>query len=105
MSLSRELFLGFVKTHILYHAGKEPVYGLWLIEELAHHGYKLSAGTLYPMLHALEEEGLLESERQVSMGKARKYYRLTEAGRVTLHEARSKAVELLNEIRDDTGTP
>ncbi|NMC01995.1 MAG: PadR family transcriptional regulator, partial [Chloroflexi bacterium] len=50
-SLSRELFLGFVKAHILYHAGREAVYGLWLIEELARHGYELSPGTLYPILH------------------------------------------------------
>ncbi|MEE8392587.1 MAG: helix-turn-helix transcriptional regulator, partial [Anaerolineae bacterium] len=49
----RELFLGFIKIHILHHAGQEPVYGLWLIEELAHHGYTVSPGTLYPTLHSL----------------------------------------------------
>ena len=105
MSLSRELFLGFVKAHILYHAGQGPVYGLWLIEELSHHGYKLSAGSLYPMLHNLEQEGLLASEKQVIAGKARKCYRLTEAGREALQGARDKAVELLNEISDAAGTP
>ena len=52
----RDLFLGFVKVHILHHAAREPVYGLWLIEELAHHGYELSPGTLYPTLHSLERE-------------------------------------------------
>ena len=100
-SLSRELFLGFVKAHILYHAGREAVYGLWLIEELARHGYELSPGTLYPILHKLEEEGLLTSEKQVVEGKVRKYYRLTAAGQEALDQAREKALELLNEICED----
>ncbi len=84
MSLPREMFLGFVKAHVLYHAGQGPVYGLWLIEELARHGYALSAGSLYPMLHSLEREGLLVSEKQVIAGKARKCYRLTRSGRKAL---------------------
>jgi len=100
-SLSRELFLGFVKAHILYHAGREAVYGVWLIEELARHGYELSPGTLYPILHKLEEEGLLTSEKQVVEGKVRKYYRLTAAGQEALDQAREKARELLNEICED----
>jgi len=101
MSLSRDLFLGFVKLHILYHAGRRPVYGLWLIEELARHGYELSAGTLYPMLHSLEEEGVLASEKRVVEGKMRKYYHLTEAGTDALDRGREKAVELLDEISDE----
>jgi DNA-binding PadR family transcriptional regulator len=99
MSLSRDLFLGFVKLHILYHAGREPVYGLWLIEELARHGYDLSPGTLYPMLHGLEEEGLLASEKRVVGGKVRKYYTLTDAGQEALEQGRERAIELLDEIR------
>lgn len=94
------MFLGFVKLHILYHAGREPVYGLWLIEELSRHGYDLSPGTLYPMLHSLENEGLLVSEKQVVRGKTRKYYRLTAAGQAMLDQGREQAAELLDEIRD-----
>lgn len=100
MSLARDLFLGFVKLHILYHAGREPVYGLWLIEELARHGYRLSPGTLYPVLHNLEKEGLLTSENRVVDGKVRKYYMLTSAGRESLSQGRGKAEELLREIRE-----
>lgn len=100
MSLSRDLFLGFVKLHILYHASRKPVYGLWLIDELARHGYEMSAGTLYPMLHSLEEEGLLACEKRVVRGKMRKYYRLTKAGSEALDRGREKAVELLDEIRE-----
>jgi PadR family transcriptional regulator, regulatory protein PadR len=98
MALSRDLFLGFVKLHILYHAGEEPVYGLWLIEELAEHGYRLSPGTLYPILHSLEEETLLVCNTIVVNGKARKYYRLTPQGKIALEQGREKATELLREI-------
>lgn len=98
MKLPRDLFLGFVKLHILHHAGHEPTYGLWLIEELGRHGYRLSPGTLYPILHGLEEENLLTSEKRVVEGKSRKYYRLTKTGRKALEEGKIKAQELLEEI-------
>ena len=99
MKLPRDLFLGFVKLHILFHAGREPVYGLWLIEELGRHGYRLSPGTLYPILHALQEDQLLACETRVVEGKARKYYRLTSKGRTALREGRDKARELMEEIQ------
>ncbi len=98
MELSRDLFLGFVKLHILYHAGCEPVYGLWLIEELGRHGYRLSPGTLYPILHGLQKESLLTVETRVVAGKSRKYYQLTSKGRAALKEGKNKALELLEEI-------
>ncbi|MEW5939689.1 MAG: PadR family transcriptional regulator [Chloroflexota bacterium] len=99
MKFPRDLFLGFVKLHILHHAGQEPVFGLWLIEELSKHGYRLSPGTLYPILHGLEDENLLVSETRVVEGKARKYYRLTKSGRAALEEGKRKAEELLVEIQ------
>jgi PadR family transcriptional regulator PadR len=98
----RSLFLGFIKLHILYHARQGPVYGLWLIEELARHGYKLSPGTLYPTLHSLEEQSYLVSEKQVVEGKVRRYYRLTPQGAAALAEARQKVAELAGEIMDGT---
>ncbi len=97
----RSLFLGFIKLHILYHAGQGPVYGLWLIEELAYHGYKLSPGTLYPTLHGLEEQGYLVSEKQAVEGKVRRYYRITPQGVAALAEARQKVAELAGEIMDE----
>jgi PadR family transcriptional regulator PadR len=53
----RYLYAGLIRLHVLHHAVKEPVYGLAMIEELGRHGYKVSAGTLYPILHGLEEKG------------------------------------------------
>lgn len=99
--MQRDLFLGFVKTHILYHASKRPVYGLWLIEELSRHGYQLSPGTIYPMLAGLEKQGLLSQERRVVEGRVRKYYRLTPEGRAALEAATEKALELVRELLED----
>ncbi|MDI3281560.1 MAG: PadR family transcriptional regulator [Bacillota bacterium] len=94
----RDILLSFIKIHILFHAGQAPVYGAWLLEELARHGYRLSPGTLYPTLHALEEAGYLERSEEVVEGKVRKYYRLTTAGRAALDEIGRKMQELAGEI-------
>jgi PadR family transcriptional regulator, regulatory protein PadR len=97
----RTFFLGFIKIHILHHASREPVYGLWLIEELQRHGYDMSPGTLYPLLHSLQEDSMLHSQDQVVGGKVRKYYRITAKGKKTLRQAREKASELLNELLEE----
>lgn len=94
----RHFFLGFIKIHILHHASEEPIYGLWIIEELGRHGYQLSPGTLYPILHTLEADGLLHSSQQLVDGKIRKYYEITSRGRKTLAEAKKKIKELVDEI-------
>jgi len=94
----RALFLGFVKLHILYHAGKEGVFGLEMIRELARHGYDLSPGTLYPLLHRMAAEGLLAVRPRLVGGRTRKYYTLTPAGAEALAQGRARAGELLREI-------
>ncbi|MBM3710532.1 MAG: helix-turn-helix transcriptional regulator [Actinobacteria bacterium] len=95
----RTFFLGFIRLHIVYHASKESIFGLDMIKELARHGYELSPGTLYPILHNLEKEGYLVSKKQVVGGKVRKYYNATPSGRKTLRQAIIKVNELLEEIR------
>ncbi len=97
----RNFFLGFIRLHVLYHASQEPVFGLDMIRELARHGYSLSPGTLYPVLHRMEEEGFLQSEKQIVNGKVRKYYRTTQEGRQALAEAYAKVRELVNEIGEN----
>lgn len=69
-----------------------------MLEELEHHGYTLSPGMLYPLLHAMESKGLLSRDDRLVEGKIRKYYRTTPLGAQVLREARVKAQELLNEI-------
>jgi DNA-binding PadR family transcriptional regulator len=100
--LFRDLLLGFVKVHLLYHASQEPIYGQGISAELERHGYRLSPGTLYPVLHSLDEANFLERENRVVGGKVRKYYRTTPLGDRALDEARSKILELVDEIMDDS---
>ena len=97
----RDFFLGFVKIHILYHASKEPIYGVEMLEELGRHGYRLSPGTIYPTLHRLTREGYLSAQRKVVDGKVRKYYTITEQGLEALDEARSKITELVEEVIEE----
>src|SRR5512136_1512272 len=99
--ITRNFFLGFIRLHILYHASQESVFGLDLIRELARHGYSLSPGTLYPMLHGLEGDGFLQSEKEVVGGKVRKYYRATKAGKQALAVAYAKVRELVNEVYEN----
>lgn len=99
--IMRKLFLGFIHIHILHHAKKEPFYGSWMIEELKEHGYEISAGTLYPILHNLEKNGVLKVEEKNVEGKIRKYYSITQLGEEVLKEAREKAYELFKEIREN----
>lgn len=105
----RALFRGFIQLHILHHASHEAVYGVWLIEELGRHGYDLSPGTLYPILHRLEGDGLLVSVYETRNGKRRRCYTATAAGIQALAEARAQALELVGEIaptvrRQERGT-
>lgn len=102
-NMLRDFFLGFIKIHILHHAEQEAVYGLALIQELARHGYTLSPGTLYPVLHSLEQAGYLVSEERVVKGKVRKYYTITAAGSQALVEARERIRELVDEVLEGEG--
>lgn len=95
---SLDLSSGFIKLHVLHHASEQPVYGLWLIDELAEHGYRVSPGTLYPLLHSLEQSKMLTSYNEVSSGKVRRYYTITAPGRRQLKKAKLQLMELLGEI-------
>jgi DNA-binding PadR family transcriptional regulator len=94
----RDFFLGFIKIHILHHAAEEPIYGLAMIDELRRHGYHVSPGTVYPILHAMERGGWLRREERLVDGKIRKYYRATRAGKRALAQAKPRIRELVNEV-------
>lgn len=95
MDSLRGLYLGFVRVYILDHASHEPAYGMWLIEELAEHGYNLSPSKLHSILHGLEEGKLLSSYEEVISGKVRKYYKATAAGRRVLKAAQTMVGEFV----------
>jgi PadR family transcriptional regulator PadR len=102
-SVFRDLELGAMRAHILHHASRAPVYGSWMLEELARHGYNLSYGTLYPALHRMEEEGLLIREDRVEGGKVRKYYEATEKGTRELERVKGMIRELYREVVEGEG--
>lgn len=87
----------FVELHILHHAGERPLYGLWMLEELAEHGYRLNASQLYPRFHRLQARGYLSRTDKVVDGKLRKYYRLTADGAAYLREQKRRLLELISE--------
>jgi len=80
------LYSGLIRLHILHHASKEPIFGLGMIEELARHGYRLSPGTLYPIMHG---------------GKIRRVYSATPSGRKALDSAKERVRELFGELFED----
>lgn len=77
------------------------MFGLEMIEELGRHGYKLSPGTMYPLLHGLEKKGLLRSSRIGTRSNSRLNYRATAAGRTALRVAKEKVQELFSELFED----
>jgi PadR family transcriptional regulator, regulatory protein PadR len=94
----RDLELAFIKIHILYHAGKEEVFGVGLMEELSRHGYAVGPGTLYPTLAKMEKGGFLACRASTVDGKQRKYYRITPKGRSLLKAMKKKIEELYEEV-------
>jgi PadR family transcriptional regulator, regulatory protein PadR len=96
--MERDLVLAFMKLHLLHYAAQAPIFGLEMIRELTDHGYTLSPGTLYPLLHSLAYQGYLQLSTKVVGGKVRKYYQTTPAGVAALVDAQARAWELLHEI-------
>lgn len=98
-AMQREILLGFWKIHILHHAATGPVVGQWMMQELRHHGYDVSPGTIYPLLARLEERGWLRCETDPHGGlRARKEYSLTDNGREVLRILKKQIRELCREV-------
>lgn len=97
----RDFIRGAIGLHVLHHASEGGVHGAWLAKELAHHGYKISPGTLYPSLHRMEAEGLLKSKQQLSDGRILRVYTITPAGRRALRDGRVLLAELAHELLDE----
>ena len=96
--VAREFLLAFWKIHILHHAEEaRGVYGQWMLEELHHHGYRISPGTLYPMLSRMARRGWLKST-EPKRTKGPRVYRLTPQGRDVLKRVRRSLDELYGEV-------
>jgi len=97
-TITRGVFLAFVRVHVLHHAAEGKIFGLEMIEELRHHGYSIGPGTLYPILHNLENTGCLRSKEETVNGKRRKNYTATAKGKRILEELRNKIREMVREV-------
>jgi DNA-binding PadR family transcriptional regulator len=96
----RDLYSGLIRLHVLHHAVREPIFGLGMVEELARHGYRISPGTLYPLLHGLEKKGYLRAAELRNGKSRRKVYRATTLGRSALRAAGGKVRELFQELME-----
>ena len=92
------LYAGLMRLHILHHAAEQEVCGVWVMEELRRHGYEISPGTLYPMLHGLEKKGYLQSTKERVGKSMRRIYSITSTGESALGEAKEKVRELYGEV-------
>lgn len=101
--IAREFLLAFWKIHILHHAAdSRGVYGQWMLEELHHHGYRLSPGTLYPILARMARRGWLRAP-EPKRTKAARVYRLTPRGHDVLAQLRHALDELYGEVGAHAG--
>ncbi|HLK16673.1 MAG TPA: PadR family transcriptional regulator [Fimbriimonadaceae bacterium] len=102
--VNREILLSFWKVHVLHHAEEGGVVGSWMLQELRHHGYEVSPGTLYPLLKRLERAGWLHSITDGAGPRARRTYFITESGREALAIARKQLRELGTEVASKRGS-
>jgi len=103
IAADRDLYSGLIRLHVLHHAVKEPVFGLGMIEELSRHGYRISPGSLYPLLHGLEKKGYLRSREERNGKSLRRVYTATPKGRKALKAAHHQVRELFHELIEEGG--
>jgi transcriptional regulator len=90
-------FKGTLPTLILEALVREPSHGYRIaqsIKERSEGVLNFKEGTLYPALHKLENEGLVDSCEEVENGRSRRYYRITKSGRAMLAKDRAEWREL-----------
>jgi PadR family transcriptional regulator PadR len=97
----KEIYGGLIRLHVLHHASQEAIFGQGIMDELGHHGYKLSPGTLYPILHGLEKGGYLKSSVEKVGKRNRRTYVATAAGKKALRQAKGRVWELFRELFED----
>lgn len=87
MRYSKELLKGSTSTLVMSVLENKDLYGYKIIRELeirSENAFEMSEGTLYPILHALEKEKMLESYWNEVDGRNRKYYHITKKGKKEL---------------------
>ncbi|WP_294242661.1 PadR family transcriptional regulator [Pseudobutyrivibrio sp.] len=89
MAVDKSLLSGSSTMLVLKLLSEKDMYGYEMIDTLrkrSQNVFEFKAGTLYPLLHGLEEKGVLKVYEQEYLGKTRKYYSITKEGRKLLKE-------------------
>ena len=94
----KSLYAGLMRLHILHEAEQQEVCGVWVMDHLREHGYEISPGTLYPMLHGLEKKGYLKSTKERVGKTMRRIYAITPQGISVLGDAKDKVWELFGDL-------
>lgn len=87
MAVDKSLLTGSMTMLVLKLLSEKDMYGYEMIDTLrkkSQNVFELKAGTLYPLLHGLEEKGMLTVYEQEFLGKTRKYYSITKEGKKLL---------------------
>lgn len=93
MAIDKTLVSGSTSMLILRLLDEKDMYGYEMIDTLeqrSNNVFQLKAGTLYPLLHSLENKSFLQSYEQQVNGKVRKYYKITKEGRKYLSEKKEE---------------
>ena len=91
--MKAESLKGHLDALVLATLETEPLHGYAVIDELrvrSEGAFDLAEGTVYPVLHRLESEGLLSSAWSTVAGRRRRTYRLTRRGRAALARRRGE---------------
>lgn len=93
MTIDKSLISGSLSMLLLRLLSEKDMYGYEMIDTLrkrSENVFELKAGTLYPLLHSLEEKNFLTSYEQEVSGKTRKYYSITKEGRKFLEKKKDE---------------
>lgn len=103
MAIEKSLVSGSMTMLILKLLSEKDMYGYEMIDTLrkrSQNVFELKAGTLYPLLHGLEEKGLVTVYEQEYTGKVRKYYSITKAGKGLLEKKTEEWKEYATAVSD-----
>ena len=106
MAIDKSLISGNTTLLLLSLLEEKDMYGYEMIENLrkkSNHVFDLKAGTLYPILHGLEDKNFVTSYEQAAAGKLRKYYSLTREGRRFLDDKKKEWKEYSDAVNNVLG--
>lgn len=101
MANNTQIVKGILEGCILKIISKEELYGYKTVEKLNEIGFEVNEATVYPILSRLENKGHLKVEKRPSLlGPMRKYYFLTQEGKLYLNEFQETWQRMMKMVND-----